>query len=101
MKEDKEEWNLATHKFKGFYDHWLGSSAVSKFIDTFPYKLSLEMNRSLGALLDYYTVGAQILVTESYENIYCCLLRLREEDEDVERPTGAVITGQPGTGELL
>ena len=101
MEEDKKEWNLATHKFKGFYDRWLESSAVSKFIDTFPYKLSLGMDRSLGVLLDHYTVGAQIIVTESYENIYRRLLRLREEDEDVERPTGAVITGQPGTGESL
>ena len=99
MEEDKKEWNLATHKFKGFYDRWLESSAVSKFIDTFPYKLSLGMDRSLGVLLDHYTVGAQIIVTKSYENIYRRLLRLREND--VARPTGAVITGQPGTGESL
>lgn len=57
------------------------------------------MDKSLMPFLANDTVEAQILVTESYENIYRRSLHLRENDEGP--PTGAVLTGQPGTGESL
>jgi hypothetical protein len=42
------------------------------------------------------TLGNRILITESYEDLYLRILRLREVDEGDDK--GAVITGQPGTG---
>ena len=50
----------------------------------------------------FYVCGTpepKILVTESYENMFCRLLHLREDYYGCS--TGAVLTGQPGTGESL
>ena len=89
---------MATNKFKKFYNHWLKSTAASNFSNSFPYELSLEMiDEPPAPFCVCGTPEPKILVTESYENMFCRLLHLREDYYGCS--TGAVLTGQPGTGE--
>ena len=90
---------VATDGFQEFYERWRGGSASPKLADKFPYILELGVNQEGGALLPFHTgdtLGNQILVTESYNNIFHRLLGLRRWDNGKSR--GAVLTGQPGTG---
>ena len=72
-----------------FYEHW----RRSRFLGTFPYKLSLEVDSNNECLLLFHRdeSGAQILITSSYNLMFHRLLRLREADVGTTR--GAVITG--------
>ena len=70
-----------------------------KFLDTFPYKLSLGAWPDGTAFLPFHpedTTGGQILVTESYNKLFSRIMAHRATGE-----RGVVITGQPGTGTFL
>lgn len=95
--KEMEEWEKLAGGFKGFCDYWRDIDSGSDFVDDFPYELSLGMEPLL-PFLTHSESGGRILVTQSYEAMFQRLLRLREKDE--KTPTGAVLTGQPGTGEL-
>jgi len=85
-----------TDRFQRFYDHWRKPSTYSEFPKTFPSKLSLGVDSGSKSLLPFRpgsTLGDQILVTKSYDDMFHRLLRLRKNDEGVMR--GVVLTGQP------
>jgi len=89
-------------KYQQFYKHWSDISASSKFLNKFPYKLSLGVDSDGVSLLPFRsgrTLGNQILVIEAYEKIFDRLMVLRKKDKGTT--TGAVLTGQPGTGASL
>ena len=83
-----------------FYDHWRNDNSKSKFLDEFPYQLSLGINQR-----DRYSIPisvesrGKILVLESYERMFHHLLLLRKGDKGSRQ--GVVITGQPGIGVCL
>ena len=90
-----------TDGFHDFYEHWRESSTRSKFLDEFPYKLSLGVDEDGKPLLPYRsneTSGGQILVTQSYEDLFNRILHLRETN--MGSAGGIVLTGQPGSGEV-
>ena len=87
------------NEYQQFYEYWSGSSASSKFLNKFPYKLSLGMDLRGAPLLPFRfhtTSKNQILVTEAYDEVFDRLMILRKKDEGSTR--GAVLTGQPGIG---
>jgi len=91
------------NEYQQFYQYWSDSSTSSKrFLNKFPYKLSLGVNSRgtpLLPFLSYSTSGNQIVVTEAYDKMFHRLMALREEDKGDRK--GAVLTGQPGTGASL
>jgi len=89
-------------EYQQFYEYWSGSSASSKFLNKFPYKLSLGVDSDGASLLPFQsdrTSGSQILVTRTYDKIFDRLMTLRKKDKGAAK--GAVLTGQPGTGASL
>ena len=91
---DQKGWNLVTDGYQKFYEHWRHQNPA-KFLTTFPYELSLGVDKSGKPLLPDITVN-DILVTEPYNEAFYRLLRLR--DDDVGDKKGAVLIGQPGIG---
>ena len=86
--------------YQKFYEKWDDVSSRSKFRDTFPYRLSLGADQRGGPLPPFRkdsTLGGDILVIKSYDDMFHRLLRLRNEYSG----RGAVITGQPGIGGSL
>jgi hypothetical protein len=99
---DKKEWKEVTSNHQQFYEHWRKSSSGSKFANKFPYKLSLGVAPHSTSRLPFgsiRTLGNQIVVTRSYEDMFHRLLRFRKDDTGTKR--GAVLTGQPGIGTSL
>ena len=98
-----------SERYQQFYERWRESSASSEFPTTFPSKLSLgidsgslAMDSDSELLLSFRpnsTSGDQILVTNSYNDMFYCLLCLRENDKGPTK--GVVLTGQPGVGASL
>jgi len=91
-----------TNEYQQFYEYWSDISASPKFLNKFPYKLSLGVDSDGAPLLPFRshsTLGNQILVTEAYDKIFDRLMVLREKDKG--STTGAVLTGQPGIGASL
>ena len=92
-----------TDEHQQFYEHWRGNenSTDSKFLNTFPYKLSLGKGPDDEPLLPFQPSASEnrILVTNSYERMFHRLLRLRKND--VGGTQGVVLTGQPGIGAPL
>ena len=92
---DKTKWEMI-NEYDQFYQHWRSKSS-SEFPKKFPYVLELgadERGRSFIRFRPYDTTKGQILVIESYENIFQRILGLREEGAH----RGIVLCGQPGTG---
>ena len=90
------------NEYQQFYEHWSDISASSKFLNKFPYKLSLGVDSDGTPLLPFQsggTSGSQILVTRAYDKTFDRLMTLRKKDEGAT--TGAVLTGQPGIGASL
>jgi hypothetical protein len=95
----KNQWNLATGEWQEFYKLWRNSSTRPAFPNKVPEILNLGLSSKGEPLLDYHpkgTVGSRILITKSYEDMFHRLLYLRQRDKGDS--TGAVLTGQPGTG---
>ena len=80
-----------------FYKYWSKESAHTSFLSTFPYTLSLGVDSKNKCLLPFHPKN--ILVTESYNNLFHRVLRLREAD--IGTTAGVVLTGQSGTGVCL
>ena len=79
--------------------HCRDASTDPKFHSTFLYKLSLGTGPDDTALLPFHfkdTPGDQILVTESYLNLFKRIMNNRATGDQ-----GVVLTGQPGTGTSL
>ena len=91
---DRKKWGLVTDEYQKFYEHWRRHDPA-KFPTTFPYKLSLGVNKGDKSLLPDIIVN-EIVVTEPYNKAFYRLLRLR--NNDIGAAKGAVLTGQPGIG---
>jgi len=90
------------NEYQQFYEYWSDISASPKFLNKFPYKLSLGVDSDGAPLLPFRssrTLGNQILVIEAYDKIFDRLMVLRKKDKGTTR--GAVLTGQSGTGASL
>ena len=90
-----------TEEYQKFYEHWRGPDHAS-FRSEFPYKLSLGVDEDGGSLLPddpTNTSENKILVTESYNETFYRLLRLRKKDRGNRK--GAILAGQPGIGASL
>jgi len=96
-------WRVVTGGCQEFYEHWRGDANKSKFLHKFPYKLSLEIDRTGNPPVVPLPLptesGSRIIVTESYEKMFHHLLLIRTRD--LGNRKGAVITGQPGIGASL
>ena len=93
---------MVTNGYLGFYEHWRNNPTTSKFLNTFPYNLSLGADENHTVLLPFRsneTSGDWILVTKSYEEMFRRILRVRKEYRQMIK--GVVLNGQPGTGESL
>ena len=93
----RKAWIRETGKPQEFYDYWRNRATGSEFSDKFPYELRQRLPPFVIPLSSDNTYENTILITKSYEDIFRRLLFLRQEDEGDFR--GAVLTGQPGTGE--
>ena len=99
---DRKKWDVVTNGYHRFYKHWRDSPTASKFLNTFPYNLSLGADENHMSFLPFHpndTSGDWILITKSYEEMFRRILRLRNEYGEMIR--GVVLNGQPGTGESL
>ena len=86
--------------YQQFYDKWRTKTTDSDFYNPFPYQLSLGRSTSGAPLPPFRAddiLGDKIVVTESYDQMYHRLLRLRMSDVG-GKAKGAVLTGQPGVG---
>ena len=98
---DKSRWQ--EHEGNGgylkFYMHCRDASTGPKFLNTFPYKLSLGAFPDGTPFLPFHpedTTGGQILVTGSYYKLFKRTMAHRANGY-----RGVVLTGHPGTGRSL
>ena len=93
-------WKVETNTHRKFYEHWRRSSASSDFrVGTFPYPLSLGTKAGSAPFMiprGNSTFEDNIVVTQSHDDMFHRLLRLRTGDNGGRK--GAVLTGQPGIG---
>ena len=96
----KNRWNEEDDGgFLRFYMRCRDRSTGPKFLDTFPYLLSLGAFPDGSAFLPFHpedTTGGQILVTESHFKLFQRIMARRATGA-----RGVVLTGQPGTGPSL
>ena len=88
-----------TDRVQRFYEHWRYDSTRPKFSDKFPYTLSLGTDSRGAPLMPFNlnaTLGAQILITKAYDDMFHRILDFRATDTGSNR--GVVLTGQPGIG---
>jgi hypothetical protein len=96
---DKGQWQVVTGNYQDFYNKWRSAGSGSKFLNEFPYQLSLGQDARNKPLLPFHSddpIGHRLLVTRSYNDLFHHILEKRRMDEGVTR--GVVLTGQPGVG---
>jgi subtilase family serine protease len=86
-----------TDKHRRSCDRWYNKPTAFTSPDASPYVLSLGGDEAWLPFGSNTTSGNNILVTKAYDVMFHRILRLRAIDKGHDK--GAVITGQPGTGE--
>ena len=86
-----------TDKHRQFCDRWYNKPTAFTSPDVFPYVPSLRGDEACLPFGSNATSGNSILVTKAYDVTFHRISRLRAIDKKYDK--GAVITGQPGTGE--
>jgi len=75
--------------YQKFYDYWRGDFDKSKFLQEFPYTLSLGMDKDDRPFFPLPDQSwDQIVVTEAYEKMYGCLCAplIREATKGLRSP---------------